>query len=372
MRTVGVEEELLLVDAESGHPRSVSAQVMRALETSDDADPEPGKPGGSVQKEFQQEQVETDTTPCTDMLKLQTEVRSWRDRTILAAWEVGALVVASATSPLPVEPTLVDDPRFQHMAERFGLTASEQLTCACHVHVSVESDEEGVGVLDRVREWLPAILALSANSPFWQGGDTGYASFRSQAAARWPSAGPNDVFGSAEVYQQRVAAMIASETILDEGMIYADARLSHRYPTVEIRVADVCLDVRDTVMIAALCRALVDTAARQWSDGKTPVGTPAGMLRLAMWQAGREGVGGRLLDPYTHEPRPAREVIGLLLEHTGAALRSNGDQTLVAERIEAVFDQGNGAVRQRAIFERTGTRKDAVVELAQFTAGQHR
>jgi glutamate---cysteine ligase / carboxylate-amine ligase len=149
------------------------------------------------------------------------------------------------------------------MAERFGPTAQEVLTCGCHVHVSVESEEEGIAAVDRIRVWLPVILAISANSPFYDGRDTGYASYRSQLWMRWPSAGPTDAFGTPEAYHELVRSMVESGVLLDDGMIYFDARLSQRYPTVEIRVADVCVDLEDTLVIAALCRALVETAAAE-------------------------------------------------------------------------------------------------------------
>lgn len=100
--------------------------------------------------------------------------------------------------------------RYQRMAQRYGLTEQEQLTCGCHVHVSVDSDAEAVGVLDRIRIWLPTLTALSANSPFWQGRDTGYASFRSQVWARWPSSGPIEVQGSTERYRALVQALLKS------------------------------------------------------------------------------------------------------------------------------------------------------------------
>ena len=314
--------------------------------------------------------METDTTPHAEVLELQVELRSWRDTAIRAARDAGARLVATGSSPMPVEPTLVRDARYEVVAERYGLTASEQLTCGCHVHVSVASLDEAVGVLDRIREWLPVLLALSANSPFWQGADSGYASYRSQALTRWPSAGPGDVLGSAKAYRDRVTAMVATGVILDEEMVYADARASHRYPTVEIRAADVCLDVRDTVLLAAICRGLVDTAARQWYAGDPPISTPTGLLRLAGWQAGRDGIGGQLLDPLTSRPRPAREVIARLLGHIEPALRANGDHDLVTERVETLWARGNGAVVQRAVLERTGRLEDVVAELARVTAGQ--
>ena len=181
----------------------------------------------------------------------------------------------------------------------------EQLVCGRHVHVSVESDDEAVAVLDRVRVWLPSLLALSANSPFWQGKDTGYASFRSQMMSRWPTSGPPPRLGSAEAYRSLVTDMVESGVLLDEGMVYFDARVSFRYPTVEIRAADVCLDARDTVLVAALCRGLVETAARQWRSGE----------------------------------------------------------------LAEVLDRGTGADRQREVLQRTGRLVDVLADAANVTAG---
>lgn len=369
MRTVGVEEELLLVDSQSGLPRSVSGEVLGvAVACGDDTGEDPR--GGSLKHELQQEQFEVNTPPASQMSGLETELRNWRDKAIRAADGAGAHVVAAGTSPLEVRPRLMPAARYERMSQRFGITASEHLVCGCHVHVSVESDEEAVGVLDRIRIWLPALLALSSNSPFWQGVDSTYSSFRSQVLTRWPGAGPSDVFGSAESYRQRAAAMIASGVVLDSGMVYFDARLSHRFPTVEIRVADVCLDVRDTVLIAALCRALVDTAGRHWAAGEPPPSVPAAMLRLATWQAGREGIAGSLLDPHALLPRPARGVIEALVDHVGAALRDSGDDAMVTERLREVFERGTGATRQRAVLEKTGQLSEVVADLARVTAGQ--
>ena len=156
------------------------------------------------------------------------------------------------------------------MAEAFGLTAHEQLTCGCHVHVELSSADEGVAVLDRLGPWLAVLLALSANSPFWQGLDSSYASFRYQVWGRWPSSGPTEPFGTAEAYRETVQQMVGTGTLLDTGMVYFNARLSERYPTIEIRIADVCLRADDAVLIAALARALVETEARSWREGRPP------------------------------------------------------------------------------------------------------
>lgn len=364
MRSVGVEEELLLVNAESGVPRSVASRAIAQ------ADAEPGETGGSLEHELQQQQVETDTPPTTNMEQLADDLRTWRRTAIDGARRAGVRVIASGTSPLPVDPKVDTDPRFQEMVQHFGLTTSEQLTCACHVHVAIESREEGVAVLDRIRPWTPILTALSANSPFWQGQDTGYASFRSQALQRWPSAGPQDVFGSAEAYDGLIQSMLDSGVILDRAMVYFDARLSEHYPTVEIRVADVCADVRETVLIAALCRALVDTASQQWRDGEDAPDVPTTMVRFATWQAGRHGLGENLLHPVTMQPLPARDIVDEMLQTLAPSLRENGDEELVAESIDWLFERGTGADQQRARLEKTGQLSEVVAHLARVTAGQ--
>jgi glutamate---cysteine ligase / carboxylate-amine ligase len=369
MRTVGIEEELLLVDAHNDRTRPVATGVLRIATARGDAGgADVGR--GSLVYELQEQQLELYTAPHSSMSTLEAELRNLRNKAASAAREAGARVVASATSPVAVEPRQVHTTRYDQMAERFGITTKEQLTCGCHVHVSVTSSEEAVGVLDRIRVWLPSLLALSANSPFWQGHDTGYASFRSQALGRWPVSGPTDVFGTAETYRALVDGMLASDVILDEGMVYFDARCSHRYPTVEIRAADVCLDVRDAVLVAALCRGLVETAAEEWAAGNPPPPVPTALLRLATWQAARWGISDRLLDPMTSLPRPASDVLAALVAHVAPALRRCGNDALVTERIEQVFVRGNGATRQREVFEKTGHLSDVIAAHARVTVGQ--
>ena len=367
LRTVGVEEELLLVDAQTGVPRSVASEVLRVARQHGDTEVEAGEAGGSVGPEMQEQQVETDTPAEEYLGLLEQDLRRWRDKARAAASEAGALILASGTTPLPVRPQTFDDERYAAMTEQFGLTATEQLTCGCHVHVSVHSDDEAVGALDRIRTWLPVLLAVSANSPFWQGGDSGYASYRSQAMTRWPTNGPTEIFGSAQAYADNLRLLLETGVPLDEGMAYFDARPSRNYPTLEIRVADVCLDPRDTVLVAALARGLVETGAREWAEGRPPDPVSVAVLRLAMWQAGRHGITGDLLDPRTHRPRPAREVVERLLEHVGPALRDTGDLVRVEKGVGRIFTVGTGSTTQRRIHDEEGRLDRAVVRLAELT-----
>jgi carboxylate-amine ligase len=335
---VGVEEELLLVEPGTGQPLAVAETALRAADEPQDQ---------WLDFELQRQQLETNTRPCHDLDELGRELHRCRGLADEVAAKAGARVVALATSPVPVVPQLVPDGRYLEMARAFGLTAYEQLTCGCHVHVGISSPDEGVAVLDRIGPWLAVLLALSANSPYWQGQDSAYASFRYQAWGRWPNAGPTDAFGSAEVYQQTVRQMVATGTLLDSGMVYFDSRLSEHYPTLEIRIADVCLYADDAVLVAALARALVETEARRWRAGTGTAHQRTEVVRLAAWRASRSGLDDDLLNPLTGLPEPAGVVADVLLEHVRDALDEAGDTSTVTDLLAAVLARGNGSAFQR-------------------------
>ncbi|AUZ35764.1 carboxylate--amine ligase [Arthrobacter sp. PGP41] len=365
-RTFGIEEELLLVDPGTGEPVPMAAGLLEGRRPARSGDPA-AAPGPVLTAEFQQEMIEVVTPPHPTMASLEADIIAGRSLAHAAASRVGVRVAALGTSPLPCDPHPVQLRRFAAMAHEYGLTAREQLTCGCHIHVSVDSAEEGVAVLDRIRIWLPVLIALSANSPFWHGEDTGYASYRSQVWSRWPSAGPLQVLGSPEAYHQLVHDMVSTGVALDEGMIYFDARLSRHYPTVEIRIADVCLRPQNTVLLAGIARGLVETAAREWREGVAPAAVPTELLRLACWKASRWGLRGELLDPHTSRPTPALAVVNSLLNHVREALEDIGDLPRVEELVDDLLYAGTGASRQLEVLHRTGDLEEVVADAADCT-----
>jgi carboxylate-amine ligase len=385
MRTLGVEEELLVVDA-TGTPVPTGPELLEVAalrghgETVEQHERVPGRddpdgtqepPDGSTPglvPELKAEQVELGTPVCATLDEVGVELRRWRRRADDAAAAVGARVAALATSPVAVDPVATQGQRYRRMLDVFGFPARDQLTCGCHVHVSVADDEEGVAVLNRIRTWLPVLTALTANSPFWLGADTGYASFRSQAWNRWPSAGPTGPFADAADYHRLIREALATGTIIDDGMIYFDARLSATWPTVEVRVADVALHVADAVTLAGLVRALVETAARAARDRRPVLPVRSEILRLAAWRAARSGLSGRLVHPVTCRPAPAADVVEALLAHVRPALDEAGDRQRVEDGVATVLRRGTGADLQRRVHVETGDLAAVVHAAVQATS----
>ncbi|WP_431230004.1 glutamate--cysteine ligase [Paenarthrobacter nicotinovorans] len=357
MRTFGVEEELLIADPSDGMPLALATDILDvAAAHGGDVDGD----AASLKSEFKQEQIEVNSRPCRTAAELRAEIRAGRALSDKAARAVGARVAALATPPVFHATPTLGNQRYAAMGTEFGLISREQLTCGFHVHVSIESPEEGVGVLDRMRHWLPVLLALSANSPFWMGADTGFASYRTQIWNRWPTAGPMDVFGSADAYRAVLGALLGTGVPMDEGMIYFDARLSRGHPTVELRIADVCLYAEDALTLAVIARALVETSAAEWRRGDPPSSALTQVIRMANWKASRFGINRELLHPQDQSPVAAPEVAGALLRHIKPALGKAGDLSLARAGVAGILRRGSGERLQRQAYARRRRLSDVV------------
>lgn len=363
MRTFGVEEELLIVDPETGEPLALADALLSGRRLAADDAPEDPRVLGTKDKtaydddetglsaELKLEQIETQTRPCLEYAELLPQIRAGRLLADEAARKHGARVAALATSPLASTSHTTPDARYARMLERFGLTAQEQLTCGFHVHTFIESPEEGVAVLDRIRDKLAVLTALSANSPFWNGMPTGFESYRTQAWNRWPTSGPAAIYGTYSAYRRVVTRLLDSGVMLDEGMLYFDARLSRNHPTVEVRVADVCLRAEDAALIAVLVRALVESASRDWREGVDPAPVPTVLLRMAAWQASSSGLLGELLDFGTFRPAPAVDVVRSLVDYLAPVLEEQGELALARQGVEDIIARGTGSSEQRRVRE---------------------
>lgn len=363
MRKIGVEEELMLVDPDTGRLAAVSSEALRAHERlAADGKTEPGE--DIVDQEAFLQQIETASEPRTDLGELADDLVRGRRAANLAAGAVGAAAVAVPTPVLAAEDAQVTpNERHQRILNEYGEMSRQSLVCGMHVHVDIADEDEAVRVLDGIRPWLQVLLAVSANSPYWHGRDTAFASWRSQVWGRWPSAGPAEPFESAADYRRTVEKMIEWGAAVDEGMLYLDTRVATSYPTIEIRVADVCTEVEDAVLVASLARALVETASSV-SDSRA---WRSDLLRAASWRSGRYGLSSTLVNPSTFSLAPAREVVGTLRSHCESALRDAGDWEWTAEAFERLLARGTGAARQRSAYEATGDVAGVVQDLIRRT-----
>ncbi|MCM0675881.1 glutamate--cysteine ligase [Micromonospora phytophila] len=359
--TVGVEEEFLLVDPHTGTAVPAVDLVMEQV---------PAELRGQVEREFQTSQIEIGTPPGLELSSIRHSLGVLRSALADAAERAGVRLLAIGTGPVdgPVPP-VVDKPRFDRMIERFRLLVPGPGNNGMHVHVGVPDPDTGVQVLNHVRPWLPILHAVTTNSPFAAGEDTGYASWRSVEWERWPSVAPTPFLSSHEHYERLIRQLIASGVMLDEGMLYWYARLSAKYPTVEIRIGDVCPSVDDTVLVAALVRALVATAMDDIANGRPAIRTDHHLLVAAHWRAAHDGLEGDGVDLTDGELRPAWELLDQLVERLRPALERHGDLGEVTDLLGGLRRHGTGAARQRAVFARTGRLVDVVEDVARQTRG---
>ena len=345
--TLGVEEEFLIVDANTGELRS---KAQRLLPGAKDA------LGDDVQDELNLAQIETGTPVCTSLDEVRTALRRLRREMAAAAESIGCRVVAAGTHPSAHWQEHQINPskdRYRMLEEEFQLTARTQLVCGSHVHIGIPDPDLAIQVLDRVRAWISPLLALTANSPFWMGVDSGYASYRTQVWAQWPLTGMPEPLAWRADYDALVEKLVAAGAIQDATFIYWDVRPSARYETLEFRIADSCLSLEETVMLAGLVRGLASTAATEVVAGHPLPPLRGELVEAAKWRAARFGLDDGLVDLSAERSRPAADVVGSLLEHLRPALEELGDWDEVKDLVDRTLARGNGAARQRAAFAKS-------------------
>jgi len=340
--TLGVEEEFVLLDPWTGAAALAGPDVARMRD---------GEPG--IRPEVMRFQVETATRVCTSLDDLGRELTRLRRLAADVAASAGCLLVATGIVPYraPGLAAMTDQPRYRQLARHYGpLVAEAGGACGCHVHIGVPSRDLGVQVLARLRPWLAPLLAITVNSPIAGGRDTAWASCRYPAWSRWPTAAPPAVWPDAAAYDATVRRLIGRGAALDEQSIYLLARLSPRYPTVEVRVADTCLDAGTAVLLAGLTRALVATALAEARQHAPLSAAPARHVNAALATAARHGLTGPAIDPFTGQPADARRVRSRLIDQLYPALSDHGDAQIITGLLRRLDQDGTGADRQRALF----------------------
>jgi carboxylate-amine ligase len=341
---IGVEEEFHTIDLETRRLIPRADSLLAQL---------PRKRFGT---ELQRSVVETNSRPYVRLIDLAEDLAALRRGVVAAAEGLGMGIVAAGTVPVADLDSLkvTPDPRYENMLDEYQLLAREQLICGTQVHVDVRDRDLAVAVANRVTPWLPALLALSASSPFWLGLDTGYASYRTLLWSRWPTTGPLGAFGSAAEYDAMIADLVRSGVITDPGMIYYDVRPSSHLPTLELRIADACPHLEDVILLAGLFRAIVVEEIDAVTSGRPAPAVRAEVVRAATWRAARSGLEGELVDPADGTPVPARQLLRRLLDRQRHRLEEAGDWDLVTELTEAALERGSSAARQREAFARGG------------------
>lgn len=355
--TVGVEEELLLIDADSGELVPRARDVMPRVH---------GTNGSHTQNELNLCQVEIDTPVCTSLDEVEEALHELRGSLADAAAELGYRVLPASTHPFSTwtdQQVDRDVARFDWMVDRYRLLAAEQVICGAHVHVGLGGGETDIRVMNRIRAWLPVLLALSANSPSWEGRDSGYASYRTEVWVRWPTAGFPPLLEDREEYDRTVTDLIGAGIVPDDSFLYWYLRPSSTHATMETRSLDTPLRVEDTVAIAGLVRALA------WRYATEEPAVPLlrhQVLEAAMWQAARYGVDDELLHPGTGRPAHADEVVEALLDAARPGLEHHGDTERVAAAVKRILGQGNGATVQREVRDEGGDGPEVVHRLLEI------
>ena len=352
MRTFGIEEEFQFLEPGTMHPAQVGAVVFQRM--SDD-------PAWHdiTHKEFLASQVEHASTVFSNIADARTSLLEFRRKVADLADELGVVVASVGTPPAttPV-PTITDVARYHRVVRDMGgLIADHQLS-GLHVHVGVPDREGGVIALNAARPWMPLLTAMSGNSPLWRGYDTGYESWRTVLLRRWTTSGCPPSFVDAADYDRRIRRLLGIGGTADLALIAWAVRLSEHLPTIEFRMGDAQLDAESTLLITALCRALVthsldapeatDAAANASAD------VPPELLSAALVHSAQFGVQHEVFDPVSGGLAPAADALNGFIRVLERELTESGDLDAVREASARLLRDGTGADRQRAAFTQGG------------------
>ncbi len=355
--TLGIEEEYQTVDPESRDLRSHIATEMLAkgklrLEE-------------RVKAEMHQSVIEVGTRICRDIKEAREDLFDLRRNMVKLAEEHGLMLVAGATHPFAdwrlqeIHP----DPRYLQVVEDLQQVARANLIFGLHVHVGIEDKEAAIRVMNSLRYFLPHILALSTNSPFWLGMETGYKSYRAKVFENFPRTNLPDSFASYSEFESYVALLIKTNCIDNAKKIWWDIRPHPFFDTVEVRICDIPLRAQETIAIAALIQA---TACKLWLLHSRNVDYRAYSRALLMenkFRAVRYGLDGKMIDFGKQEEVPARELILEYMVFVDDVLDELGSREEIGY-IHTMLEQGSGADRQLRVFRETGSMRDVVDYMA--------
>ncbi|WP_411732858.1 YbdK family carboxylate-amine ligase [Paeniglutamicibacter sp.] len=346
MRSFGVEEESFLLDVFTGLPAAPSASARAEMLSL-------AVEGTTTQGEFFACQLESNSPVMETGQEALETVRAYRRALSRVSQEAGHAAVALGTPPMisgaPAQVSPSD--RYRIINEFCGTIAAEHYLSGLHIHVGVEDSSAGVTALNEVRRWLPLLTAIGSNSPYWKGADSGFASWRNIHYRRWSVQGFPPRFIDATDYERRMQLMMDADAVLDSGHISWAARLSTRYPTLEIRAADSQMNASNTVLIALIARSLVDASLNGAATGFDPLPEA---LDLAQWQAAKFGLRGNHVNPVDGKGTSAALMLASMMDFILPELKKNGDDEYVIAGLARIMEQGTGAGLQRQHFHQGG------------------
>ncbi len=358
--TLGIEEEYQTVDPETRDLRSHIATEMLAqgkirLEE-------------RVKAELHQSVIEVGTRVCRDIKEATEDLFDLRRNMIRLAEEHGLVLIAGATHPFAdwrVQ-EIYPDPRYEQVVEDLQLVARANLIFGLHVHVGIEDREAAIRIMNSIRYFLPHILALSTNSPFWQGMKTGYKSYRAKVFENFPRTNLPDTFGSYSEFENYINLLIKTNCIDNAKKIWWDVRPHPFFNTIEVRVCDIPMRAEETIAIAALIQA---TAAKLWKLHNCNQDYRQYSRALVMenkFRAVRYGLDGKMIDFGKQCEVPVRELILEYLTFVDDVLDELGSRKEI-EYIHTMMANGSGADRQLKVFHETGDLRQVVDFMAQET-----
>jgi len=353
--TVGIEEELMLLDPGT---LGLAGEIEAILESV------PSEHEGQVKPELLTSVLEIATAPCANINEAGKELGELRQMMVDIAAERNLLVGAAGTHPFGLweEQAIVDRPRYRELVAELGYIAKRELIFGTHVHVAIEGADRAIYVADGIRRYLPLLLALSVNSPFWRGHATGLMSTRTPVFRAFPRCGIPPHYGTWEIYSHRVGQMVRAGAIEDYTYLWWDVRAHPKLGTVETRICDQQTSLEATLALAALTAALARRLSRLYDDEEPLVEYPSELIDDNKIRAAIRGMDGELVDFRAGHHVPASELAERLLEE----LAEDANELGCASHLETVWEilrEGTGARRQLAAWERRHQLSDVVRDL---------
>ncbi len=353
--TVGIEEELMILDPESLDLAQEIEPLLAAV---------PEEWEGQVKPELFSAVLEIATRPCAGVNEAGAELAQLRALVAGLAGERGLAIGAAGTHPFArwEDQEIVDRPRYRELIDNLGYIARRELIFGTHTHVAIEGADRAVYVADGIRRYLPLLLALSTNSPFWRGHATGMMSSRVPVFRAFPREGIPPHYGTWEIYSHRVETMMRSGAIEDYTFLWWDVRPHPKLGTVETRVCDQQTSLEGTLALAALIASLARRLSLLYDAEEPLVEYPSELIDDNKVRAAMRGMEGQLVDFRAGHHVPAPELAKRLLEELAGDAAALG----CASHLETVWEilrDGTGARRQLAAWEREGDHREVVARL---------